>query len=81
MFLNTVRAVILDWLLRDVVTPRTMRKVIDAAFDLLHQGVGLTDTDVDDRLLDLAESKIDKDLIAGLLANYLLDKIKGHTLD
>ena len=56
-----------------VFTPFRMKVLIEDFFALLRAGVVVTPSPVDNVLLEQLEQKLDKDLLAGILASRLRD--------
>ena len=62
-------------LVSKLVTPTVARDLVDAVFRLLNQCVDLTETDLDDELLEQLEYATDKELLAKFLAGWLEDRL------
>ena len=58
-----------------VFSPVRVRILIDDLFAVLHAGVAMTPNPVDNLALEALEAKVDKDLLAHILAQRLKDLV------
>lgn len=64
-----------DYVDRVVITPERVRTLVDDLFAVLHAGVVMSPSPVDNLALAAIEAKIDKDLLAAILVQRLRDLV------